>query len=199
MERLSVDKFKYYASVDIETTGLNPHDCVILQIGIVLDDLVTPLKDLPKIELLVLQETDYYPGESTALVMNRNLLERISHLHNNPNGTHELHVKQSNLGLVIASFLQNNGWEPGQKITFAGKNFATFDAVFLDNVGFFKDVPARHRTIDVGSMYWVPHIDGMVLPNLAMCMERAGLEGEVAHTALADAMTVVKLIRSMKG
>ena len=44
-------------------------------------------------------------------------------------------------------------------------------------------------------MYWRPETDGVELPNTKTCMERAGISGEVAHTAIEDARVVALLIR----
>jgi hypothetical protein len=52
----------------------------------------------------------------------------------------------------------------------------------------------NHRTIDPANLFWDPLID-RGLPNTKTCMERAGLDGEVAHTAVEDARVVCKLIR----
>jgi len=42
--------------------------------------------------------------------------------------------------------------------------------------------------------YFDPFVDDEV-PNTEKCMERAGIKGNVAHTALEDALVVVELIR----
>jgi DNA polymerase III epsilon subunit-like protein len=34
------------------------------------------------------------------------------------------------------------------------------------------------------------------LPDMKTCMQRAGIDGEVAHTAMEDALVVVKLLRN---
>jgi len=52
----------------------------------------------------------------------------------------------------------------------------------------------RHRVLDPASLYFDPKIDA-ALPDMKTCMERAGIEGEVAHTAVHDAKVVIDLLR----
>lgn len=76
----------------------------------------------------------------------------------------------------------------------AGKNFASFDDRFLRKLPEFgKFFRYRHRVIDPTILFWDPLMDDK-LPDTKLCMERAGLAGEVAHNALDDAKIVVKLI-----
>lgn len=189
---------KPYVSIDIETTGLDPDDCQIIQFGAVVDDLVSPLELLPRFEVLVLNRNDEYCGSSFALNMNRDILSRISDTHQKIEKQQAQDLSkfcfQDELGPRFANWLQSHIPEGGS-ITVAGKNFSGFDKLFLENINFFEFIKVRHRVIDVGSMYWQVSSDGTVLPNLKQCMERAGLEGEVLHTALDDALVVTKLIR----
>jgi len=62
-----------------------------------------------------------------------------------------------------------------------------------------KHVRVHHRILDPAAMYWQPEIDGMELPDTKTCMERAGISGEVAHTAIEDARVVARLIRKASG
>jgi len=84
------------------------------------------------------------------------------------------------------------GWLVNEnKITPAGKNFASFDRSFLKLCGFDKFF--HHRTLDPAPLFWRPEDEK--LPDSKTCMERAGLDGSVAHTAVADAVAVVRMIR----
>jgi len=42
-----------YVSLDIETTGLNPENCQVLEIGAVIDDGTTPIEDCPTFQCYV--------------------------------------------------------------------------------------------------------------------------------------------------
>jgi hypothetical protein len=67
----------------------------------------------------------------------------------------------------------------------------------LEKVKDWKNVSFLHRVLDPAILYYQP--GDMTLPDSKRCMERAGLAGEVAHTALQDAEMVVRLIRHKLG
>lgn len=83
------------------------------------------------------------------------------------------------------------------KITAAGKNFASFDLPFILKTPKSNLIEIRHRSIDPGTL-WMKPTDEKV-PNTKECMCRAGIDGEVAHTAVEDAIVVIKLIRKKYG
>jgi hypothetical protein len=81
-------------------------------------------------------------------------------------------------------------------ITAAGKNFATFDLKFLENLPRWKQlIRVRQRIMDPSVLY-VDWFEDDSLPSLGKCKERAGLPGDVAHDALEDCKDVVKLFRA---
>ena len=74
-----------YVSIDLETTGLDPETCDIIEIGAVIDDLEArgeqgearlPIKDLPKFHAYVVKES--YQGEPYALSMHPKIFKRIA-------------------------------------------------------------------------------------------------------------------------
>ena len=65
-----------YVSIDIETTGLDPETCQILEIGAVWDDWTKPIDELPVYHRLVYHKE--YRGSAYALAMNANLLKQLS-------------------------------------------------------------------------------------------------------------------------
>ena len=93
-------------------------------------------------------------------------------------------------------------WPPGSRrcgaaetVTPAGKNFASFDRQFLKRLPEFeKLVKLHHRTLDPAMLYW--QVGDEKLPDSKTCYERAGMDPKVAHTALEDALAVVRLIRT---
>lgn len=96
---------------------------------------------------------------------------------------------------VVNQFLSQNKFDG--RITVAGKNFAGFDAKFLqDNYLFGENFMSkfRHKVLDPGSMYVLPEDDQV--PGLPLCLERAGLPSEVPHTAVDDAVLVIKCIQA---
>ena len=65
-----------YVSIDIETTGLDPETCQILEIGAVWDNWTKPIDELPVYHRLVYHKE--YRGSAYALAMNANLLRHLS-------------------------------------------------------------------------------------------------------------------------
>jgi DNA polymerase III alpha subunit (gram-positive type) len=81
------------------------------------------------------------------------------------------------------------------RVNVAGKNVASFDLQFLKTkITKWWPISFCQRTIDPAILYWDAKRDQQ-LPDMKTCMERARIKGEVAHTALEDALVVVKLLR----
>lgn len=102
-----------------------------------------------------------------------------------------------NIADIIEKFFADNNININEeKITVAGKNFAGFDVKFLREFDPFVNLivnKTRHRTIDVGNFY--VEADDEVMPNLKTCLERAGINKEVEHTSIGDAVDVVHLVQ----
>lgn len=82
-------------------------------------------------------------------------------------------------------------------ITVAGKNFASFDKLFLEKLPRWKQcINIRSRVIDPAIFYTDWSVD-KAPPGLAACKERAGIEGIVTHDALEDAWDVILLLRKI--
>ena len=80
-------------------------------------------------------------------------------------------------------------------ITVAGKNFGTFDKLFLEKLPRWKQlVKVRSRIIDPAVMFTDWETDDAP-PGLSECKKRAGLPQHVSHDAVEDAWDVVELIR----
>jgi oligoribonuclease len=80
-------------------------------------------------------------------------------------------------------------------ITAAGKNFGTFDKLFLERLPRWKQVVKfRNRIIDPAVLYTDWKNDDS-LPGLDLCKERAGLGNIVSHNALEDAWDTLRVIR----
>ena len=182
---------KPYVSIDIETTGLNPHNCQILEIGAVIEDWKTSISDLSTFHCYV-DHGDPVIGSMYALSMHPKILRRIA--------TEEegySYLKPGEVAEKFKEWLLNNGFDPSQRhLTVAGKNFASFDRQFLEMLPHWSAlVPMQHRSIDPENLYWDPWLDLEGLPDLKTCMKRAGILGEVVHNAVEDATVVVRLIR----
>lgn len=182
-----------YVSIDIETTGLIPEECDIVEFGAVLDDLSTtePLDKLPIFHCYFVK--DYYHGSPYALSMHPKIFRRIAEKE-----AGYTYYNAEKFGYQFKKFLVQHGYkeEDGRVyINAAGKNFAAFDLQFLNKkTDLSKHVKIRHRILDPGSMYL--RGDDESIPGTEECLRRAGFEPNVEHVAVADAIDVVKLIRS---
>ena len=176
-----------YVSIDIETLGLYPDSCDVIEFGAVIDDLETPLDKLPRFHSYVTRPDNLYKGDAYAMSMHPVILRRIA--------TREAGYTYTPWDLLSEVF---DRWLDEQnmhdKIVVAGKNFMGFDMRFLRRLNFGKQVKISHRALDPGSMFFDPKID-KVPPSTDECYKRAGMDIPVAHTAVEDALGVVQLIR----
>jgi oligoribonuclease (3'-5' exoribonuclease) len=186
-----------YLSIDIETTGLDPETCQILEIGAVYDNWTKPIHELPTFHCYV--EHKQITGTPFALALNASILRKLdAELHHkvgeNPNKGDRF-VYPDAVAEKMTDWLRGCGWDTATPITPAGKNFASFDRQFLKRLPDFERlVRLHHRTLDPATLYWWPTDEK--LPDSKTCYERAGMDGKVAHTALEDALGVVQLIRT---
>jgi oligoribonuclease len=78
----------------------------------------------------------------------------------------------------------------------AGKNFATFDKIFLEKLPRWKQlIDVRNRILDPAILF-VDWNEDKSLPGLDKCKQRAGIDGIVTHNALEDAIDVVEILRT---
>lgn len=81
-------------------------------------------------------------------------------------------------------------------INVAGKNFASFDKIFLERLPRWKQVIRIKQRIIDPSVIFTDWDNDKSLPNLQSCKERAKIEGIVTHNALDDAWDVIQLLRT---
>jgi hypothetical protein len=88
----------------------------------------------------------------------------------------------------------NSGTKP-ITLNVAGKNFGTFDKLFLQELPWWKKlIRTRQRVLDP-AILMVDWTNDKSLPNLTQCKERAGVNGIVTHNALEDAWDVIEVLR----
>jgi hypothetical protein len=195
-----------YVSIDIETTGLDPETCQILQVGAVIEDTqnILALDQLPRFNCIV--EHQSYAGSPYALWLNSNLLKILGDMESLKKDERLDYRKSHNIlpvGTVATSFnmwLAAHGFAQSDTgaitINVAGKNFASFDKNFLVKLPTWTSkIQMRQRIMDPAILFMNWQQDGS-LPNLNKCIERAGLTGEVSHDAVDDAIDVVRVIRA---
>ena len=175
-----------YVSVDFETTAKVPADGQPLAVCMVIDRIGSKreISDLPMLNLVFDQEI--VGGAPTALRMNQALIERIKNKTPRPE---EKLIPIVDAPNTIIDFLykfnsHNNG------VILAGKN-PSFDAVWLKSL--VPDLELHHRMIDPTVLYM--QLYDIAPPNLASCLERAGISLDEPHNQLCDAIAIVKLLR----
>jgi oligoribonuclease len=200
-----------YISIDIETTGLDPINCNTLSIGAIIEDTNNPLpyEELPKFHVAILHKE--LKGSPYAINMNSELIETIVRYQTAQDQDEKndlVHMtgmqfmKLEDVAQAFQFFLFKNKMldqlhpiKP-TTITAAGKNFGTFDKLFLEQIPEWKQyVKFRSRIIDP-SILFVDWKNDEQLPSLNECKERANVPGVVTHNALEDAWDVIQTLRT---
>lgn len=181
-------------SIDTETTGLDEREDQVLEIGAVIDfDGKGALEEMPAYRCLVRHRQ--YRGQPYAIQMNAGIFRILAGV--DKDDVAILTPDEALLGLE--SFICKNMPAGVKKMTPAGKNFSGFDRQFLANLSplFGQAIAPRlaYRTFDAGNLFWNPVTDGFNLPGLEECLARAGMEPTGLHTAVGDAIDVVRLVR----
>lgn len=80
-------------------------------------------------------------------------------------------------------------------LNIAGKNFGTFDKLFLERLPRWKQVfKVRTRILDPAILF-VDWKNDKELPSLGQCKSRANFNDHVSHNAYEDALDVISLLR----
>ena len=213
-----------YVSVDIETSGLDHEKHKVLSIGAIIEDTEKklPYEECPKFNAVVLQNE--ITGSPRALTMNKGIIAMIGeYLEGTDDVRFNMNTilnysfyREDDVVKKFYEFLWNNGFATldspsthvNGKLTpiidgktkpitlnVAGKNFGTFDKLFLQELPWWqKLIRTRQRVLDP-SILMVDWKNDKSLPNLTQCKERAGVEGIVTHNALEDAWDVIEVLR----
>lgn len=162
-----------YISIDLETTGLDPKTCQVIEVAMVLEDTenIRPIDELPFFHALI--RHSFVKGEWEAIEMNWELINEASNSHD-----------EDYVWSMARQWLFERSGPDGERFFLAGKNVGTFDYRFLpESVQYCF----HHRTIDPGSVFMDWHRGP---PSLGV------LTGtEVKHRALEDARDVVRVLR----
>jgi oligoribonuclease (3'-5' exoribonuclease) len=203
-----------YVSIDIETLGLDPDSCDVVEFGAVIDvDGITAVEQLPTFHRYILppkrkikgKDAFVFRGEPYAMWMHgkSEILKRIARKEEPYR-----YCIPKDLGREFCAWLVINGFEHKEhtdkkkqenyistKVVVAGKNFQGFDMRFLRRLkDFEKHVKFNHRVHDPAALYFDKAKDAAP-PGLEDCLYRAGIEKSVEHTAVADAQDVIRVLR----
>lgn len=188
-----------YLALDVETTGLEPQTCDILQIGLVIDDLakMEPLDTLPSLRIWC-KNSDHLVWNGGTIKFHMTdkkhsegfLANWFDAVENQITATYEQAYDD------IVYFLGQNGMlSTKRSVNVAGKNVGVFDLPFLQSKmpQLFDAVRISSRTIDPSLHFW--RLGDIHVPSLDVCLLRAGFKDEVSHDALDDAFDIVRLVR----
>jgi oligoribonuclease (3'-5' exoribonuclease) len=186
-----------YISIDIETTGLNPEEDVVLEFAAIIADTENKnIYNFPSFNRILLHKK--ISGDIFAINMNANIIKEIKDENEKiiiNNELSENFCYPDRLALEFKSFLIKNNMlnnlQDNSSINVAGKNFGTFDKLFLDKL-FKEQIRFKHRILDPAILY--AKNEDFSLPDLQTCLNRAGIKKNVTHRAIDDAFDVVKLI-----
>jgi hypothetical protein len=213
-----------YVSIDIETSGLDHEKHKVLSIGAIIEDTEKklPYEECPKFNAVILQNE--ITGSPRALTMNKGLIAMIGeYLEGSDEVRFNMDTilnysfyEQEDVVKKFYGFLWSNGFATldspsthvNGKLTpiidgktkpitlnVAGKNFGTFDKLFLQELPWWqKLIRTRQRVLDP-AILMVDWNNDNSLPNLTQCKERAGISGIVTHDALEDAWDVIEVLR----
>ena len=210
-----------YCSVDVESSGLDTANDQVLEIAVVLDDLSQSvsrenledyLSKLPVFHCYV--KHDRIQGHPYAISKHNRIFNIIAKnpatglsvefLNRNVNQFYKDTEEQKHFILspnqvysYLHYFLTNNSLlENKNKIVGAGKNLGSFDYRILETLPGFKEAKNwrfHHKYIDVGPLYLKP--TDLEPPSLDECLQRAGIDKTVDHTAVGDALDTIRCLK----
>lgn len=205
-----------YISLDIETTGLDKNKNQIVEVGAVLDGIgsTIPIEELPKFRAVLLHK-EMVMGDFCAN-LHRDLWAEILEVQKQYGHVFEIegfvsvtlpdkeptyYCSPELFETLFHNWLSRTLPLPSDvpeiKINVAGKNPGSFDIPFLEALpGWQGLVKFRRRVLDPASHCILP--DDEHIPDLQECLKRCGLEGTVQHTAVDDAIDIIRVIRATR-
>jgi oligoribonuclease (3'-5' exoribonuclease) len=196
-----------YLSIDCESTGLDTANDQVLELAVVLDDLSQKvnredledyLKQLPVFHCYI--KHGRILGNAYAISMHNRIFNIIA---KEPAIEYFEDMKPGSVLLpeqvyqYLGVFLRDYGLlDQKTKVVGAGKNLAGFDYKILKTLPEFTESKAwsfHHRTIDPAMLYMKS--TDKVPPSLDECLQRAGINKTVDHTAVGDALDVIRCLK----
>lgn len=185
-----------YLSIDIETTGRDPRKHQMLEFGVIVEDtkLKLPFEECPKFHRLIYH--DEIIGEPFALAMNADLIKEISAEHEKLSTIVNYESNLVDPTCVIREFLLFlTANKFSRKITAAGKNFGSFDKLFIDQLPDGKKLPLNYRSIEP-AMFFIDWDNDECVPDSMTCKVRGAIPPNMKHRAIDDAWDMIQLLRT---
>lgn len=188
---------KGYFSIDIETTGLDPNKHKVLEIAC----LYIKVGETPNLEklnregrvfhvYLNVSVSDIVNGDKVAIEMNKKTIEDIL------NKSLKSYITRSDFVMPkLEQWARKFIDKETERMVVAGKNFGVFDYQFLKNLPNWNNSLMSRRFLDP-SMFYINFKEDDFSPSLETCLERAGMDSHVNHTAVDDALQVAQLINA---
>ena len=170
-----------YVSVDLETTGLDPKTCQVLEIGAVAQELGG--KELGRYHMIL--KYDELRGSPFAFNLNIRLLKAMLDGEGSPP-----EYAWDDFYEWLQQFKSDS--RGAHRIIAAGKNFVGFDLPFIKQASPRVATQFFRRVLDPAILYM--RIDDVLPPSLSTCLERCALVSKVTHNAVEDAAQVRDLI-----
>lgn len=205
-----------YAAIDCETSSLHPSKGQVLELGVVIDDLSVKvdradleeyLEQLPKFHCYIKHPN--VVGEHYAVSMHNRIWqllakESVYRTLSNNLLLEKAIVEERDVYNYLGKFLEEHGLitDDNNRVTVAGKNVAGFDIPWLKTLSGFNCMDTNysgliykfsHRTIDPAMLYMKS--TDKIPPSLDECLQRAGINKTVDHTAVGDALDVIRCLK----
>ncbi len=208
-----------YISLDIETTGLDKDKNQIVEVGAILDEIgsTTPIEELPKFRAVLIH--DEMVIDTYCANLHRDLWAEIlkarSHYNHTidkdgfidgrmPGKEHTFYCKSELFETLFCKWLSKVypdfilGESRKTKINVAGKNPGTFDIPFLEALPGWQGLVKFHRRVLDPASHFI-RLDDEHIPDLQKCLKRCGFENTVNHTAVDDAIDIIRIVRYAMG
>lgn len=188
-----------YVSIDIETSGLDPTKNSILSFAAIIEDTSKCLsaQNIPIFNVAIIHENPVL-FDLKAAVMNQKLLSAIvTFVDTKKSNPLFSFITEKEVSASFQKFLLINGFSAGESITVAGKNFGSFDRLFLERLPNWTSlIKIHHRYLDPVTLF-IDWKNDTIPPSLKECKERSIVANkDVEHNALDDAWDIILLLRT---
>lgn len=180
-----------YISCDVETTGTDGMKHDLLEVAMAAFDSETAPEPLGIFTTIV--KKDHRLWEDATLQFHIKT-GKLGYFLDSP-GMAEAYVASAMSRWVTEynAKLPEPWFVPSKRIwpTVCGKNFAGFDGLFLKRLPGWETL-FDFRVLDLGNL--VVQVKDKKIPNLKGSLERVGMQDEIPHTALEDAVLTGKAV-----